>query len=162
MIKYEKDKILIENAKIIFRNFSGEESKYNRAGNRNFCVLIDNVELAKELSEEGWNVRELIPRDDDDDVKYYIQVSVSYSVKPPKIYIVTGNKKTSLDEDSVKSLDFADISNVDLVLNPYHWEIKDKNGIKKGIKGYLKTMYVTIEEDEFAYKYMEDNEDLPF
>lgn len=161
MIEYKNNKLLIENAKIIFRNFSGEESKYNRAGNRNFCVLIDDMDLAKKLSEDGWNIRELIPRDDEDDVKYYIQVSVSYSMKPPKVFIITRNKKTPLDEDSIKSLDFADIVNVDLVLNPYHWEIKEKNGVKKGIKGYLKTMYVIIEEDEFTDKYF-DVDYIPF
>lgn len=152
------DNIVIENARIIFRNFSGKESKYNRVGNMNFCVVIDDPDQAEHLMQEGWNVRQLSSTDENELPRYYIQVAVSFNNIPPKIFLITRKGKTLLNEETIASLDYAEIRNVDLTIRPYNWEV---NG-KSGVKGYLKTMYVTLEEDEFADKYADEPEELPF
>lgn len=154
-----KNIIQIENAQIRFRNFSGKEGRFNPPGKRNFCVLLD-ADTAQKLIEDGWNVRLLKSQDPGSPDQAYMQVAVSYDNIPPKIVLITSRGKTLLDETTVSSLDWAEIENVDLTIRPYNWEVSGKSGVK----GYVKSMWVTIREDPFEGKYMEveDSEEVPF
>ena len=97
MEKKQISDISIENAHIVFRNFSGKAGQFNPAGRRNFCVLL-NTGIANDLTRIGWNVRWLEPRDPDANRQAYLQVSVSYLNKPPRIVMITDKGKTTLDE----------------------------------------------------------------
>ena len=146
--------ITIENARIIYRNFAGTETRYNPAGRRNFSVILDE-ELALRLKEDGWNVKPLKKRDENEEQKYHLPVAVVFGPYPPKMILIHGNRKTILTEGTVSMLDWADLDNVDLIIRPRQWE--------RGVKAYLKCGYFTIEENELDRKYADpDDEDLPF
>jgi hypothetical protein len=140
--------LTVENAKIRFRNFSGKEGRFNPAGQRNFCVFLDTP-IAKKLESDGWNIRWLTPRDPEDEKQGYIQVSVSYKNMPPKIVMISNKSQTTLDENSVNVLDWAEIHYVDLIIRPYNWEVNNKTGTK----AYVKSMYITLVDDDLAAKY---------
>lgn len=143
-----ENNIVISGATIWRKNFAGKEDQYNAPGNRNFRVTIDE-DTAKSLIADGWNVKSFEPRDPAEGVVYYLQVSVSYKNIPPKIWLISGGRKQLLDETNVNILDWLDIDNVDLIVRPYRWTMGGKNGIK----AYVKSMYVTAQEDEFMDKY---------
>ena len=157
------ENIKIENARIVFRNLSGKPDKFNpQGGKRSFSVVIEDPEFANELKREGWNIKQFNQSpDSDEEPAHFISVKVSYNNIPPHIYLCTSKNKTLLNEDTVGQLDYAEISNVDIVITPYQYEM---NG-RTGISAYVKTMYVTVVEDEFASKYEYDDlddEEIPF
>lgn len=139
---------MVEDAPLIFRNFAGKEGQYNREGDRNFAVVL-TPEIAKKLSEDGWNVRTLEPREEGDEPTPYIQISVNFKNRPPRVVLLTSTSRTQLDESSVEVLDWADIRTADLIARAYDWTV---NG-KTGTKAYLQSLFVTIEEDLLEQKY---------
>lgn len=147
-MKKVSENINIENAKLVFRNFAGKAGQYNPEGNRNFCVLLE-TKIAEELISNGWNIKWLLPRDPEESKQAYFQVKVTYNKFPPHIILVTNKGKTLLTEDSISLLDWAEIDNADLIVNPYNWEV---NG-KKGVKAYLKSLYITLKAEDFEGKY---------
>lgn len=142
--------VMMEGVRIIFRNFAGKEGQYNREGDRNFAVLLDD-KTAHAMAEDGWNVKWLRARNEDEEEapQAYLPISVNFKGRPPRIVLITSRGRTNLDEDSVEMLDWADILNVDLIIRPYEWTVNQKSGIK----AYLQSIYVTIQEDALELKY---------
>lgn len=151
------ENVLIEDARIIFRNFAGREQQFNSAGDRNFCVLLE-PDLASRMEQEGWNVKRLRAREEGDEPQPYLQVTVNYAKgRPPRCVMITSRGRVDLGADEVEIFDWADIKKVDLILNPYSWEVSGK----KGIKAYLKSIFVTLNEDELELKYSDVQEASP-
>lgn len=136
----------IDEARIIYRNFSGVGSKFNREGDRNFAVVIPDQEIADALINEGWNVKIKPAREEDDAPFMYLPVKVKFNDNGPNCYLTSGRAKNRLDEESIDILDNIDILNVDLDVRPYDWEV---NG-KTGRTAYLQAIHVTQKVDRFA------------
>jgi hypothetical protein len=144
----DRTTVTIENAQLVFKNFAGAEGQYNAAGDREFSVILD-PENATLMEKAGWNVKYLKAREEGDSPTPYLPVKVSFKVRPPTVVVITSSARTRLDENSIETLDWAEIEKADLIVTPYAWTV----GSKTGIKAYLKSLYVTVVEDELELKY---------
>jgi hypothetical protein len=142
--------VILENVRMVFRNFAGEEGQFNAKGKRNFNVLL-NDDVAEAMIRDGWNVKYLQPKEDGDPPQARIEVAVNYNGRPPRIVMVTSRGKTPLDESTVSLLDWAEVEKTDLIIRPYEWQVGDKSGVK----AYVQSLFVTIREDALEQKYAE-------
>lgn len=147
MIK-DRDRVTIEGVRIIYPNFKGREGPFNREGERSFCVVLPE-KMARQMHEDGWNVKFPESDDEDDTREPYLNVAVKYDYRPPKVVMISSTSRTFLKEDNVEILDSLDFSTVDLIANASFWEVNGKNGFK----AYLRSMYVTLDEDDLDLKY---------
>lgn len=149
-INFRGNILEIEDARIIFRNFAGVGSKYNREGERNFAVIIPDDSLKDILVENGWAVKIKPPRDEDDSPFMYLPVKVKYhDNRGPAAYLKAGNSHTRLTEETIDVLDDIDIASVDMDIRPYDWEV---NG-KTGRTAYLHAINVIQNIDRFGAMY---------
>ena len=151
-----------------FRNFAGNPGPFNAPGARNFCILLDEADMLK-VDPNYWNVKMLKPREEGDEPRPYLQIAIrwprptdKFQGQPPLVVMITdkyvtndaGEQKivkarTTLDESMVSLLDWAQVTNVDVMIRPNEYDFQGR----KGVKAYCKALYVTIESDELAMKY---------
>lgn len=132
-----------------FRNFSGRETMYNRAGARNFNVVVPPDQVEQMLADE-WNVKFLEPRDEGELPTYYLPVAVGYNgARPPRVIMLTSSGRRTLTESTIEVLDWANITTVDLTIRQSQWMAAGKTGFK----AYLQALYANIEEDYLDRKY---------
>lgn len=139
----------MDDVRIVYRNFSGAGSKFNREGDRNFSVVIDDQNIADQLIAEGWNIKVRPPRDEDEMPFMHLPVKIKFNDRGPIVYLQSGDNLVRLEEDMVSCLDNVDIIGVDLDVRPYDWEV---NG-KTGRTAYLHSIRVVQEVDRFAADY---------
>jgi hypothetical protein len=153
-----QDTVLMEGVRLVFRNFTGRETQYNPEGQKNFGVILPE-DVAEQMAADGWNVKTLKPREDDEEETEtpWLPVKVGYGKgKPPTIVLITDRGRTNLTEQNVEMLDWVDVrqdekgqSMVDLIIRPYHYNVRGDTGIA----AYLQSLYITIDEDPLAVKY---------
>jgi len=148
------EEVVFEDARILWRNFAGEEKTFNAAGARNFNLVLDD-ETAERMLKEGWNVKKTKPKEEGVEPINVLKVSVNFkSRNKPRLIMISSRGRTTLDESTAEMLDYAEIDKVDLIIRPYDWLV---NG-NTGRKAYLKSIYVTIHEDPLELKYADVQE----
>ncbi len=147
--------VTLRNAQILpgaWRNFSGQ-ARFNEEGKRTFNIKLDE-DIALEMKADGFNIKPLKARDEDDENDgYRIEVDASFKVRPPQVWLVAGGQRTLLDEGAINILDYADIERASISINPYPWE----TATGSGIKAYLHKAVIYLREDELD----EEMRDIP-
>ena len=151
--KYERlvnGDLSVENAVIIWTNFSGGPTKYNSVGGKRTFTLVLSEEIADALKDEGWNIKFREPKDPDDDPLIYTEIVVNMeSAYPPTVVLYSefrGRKKANpLDSESIARLDSINIDNVDLIIHPY--EHGRTSAFR--VKGYARAIHVIQGQDGY-------------
>lgn len=153
-----KNMLQIDDARLVFRNFSGKGDKFNREGDRNFAVVIPTQEQADALMNDtnefgvGWNVKVKAPREEGDEPFRYLKVKISFNGRGPEIYLNSNGNRRMLTEETVGILDNIDIESVDLDIRPYD----DDGNYGPFRSAYLVGMEVYQNISRFAARYAEE------
>ena len=169
----------VEQAGMIYKNFSGKPTKVNPAGGKRTFSLVLTKEYAERLDGQGWNIKVKEIRDqlqdgemtrtvswsdyinnyqtEFDHALIYTEIVVNENSEyPPRIYKVSefnGEKTMALvPPEQWFRMDESELMNVDVVIHPYTHGRSIANPDAK--KGYLKSMYaMAVPVNDFGGKY---------
>ena len=160
-----RNMLCVEDARLVYQNFSGREGRYNPAGDKNFVIGFSEQDLVagglsvNGLIEEGWNVKpsKRDNRNEYDDQEFTLAVAISNEYFP-MIQMHNGRVGKRLDEKSVTQLDKIEIETADLIMSPYRWEISGN----VGIKAYVYQLFVMMGKSPFSTKWDDAPEEVPW
>ena len=168
-VKYtvlEGNKLQIENLRnrdIIYRNFAGRITQFNKNGNRKFTIAID-PDVAARLEKAGWNIKRRPSKNDENEEFCTLEVRVRFdlSFARPRIKQFTRGGSVNINEDNVSNFDDAEFETADVVLRQYLWT---NPAGESGVSAQLAEMYVRLNEGVLEGKWAEDSgsdDGLPF
>ena len=161
--------LVIRDCKVDYLNLSGEKTEYNPNGYRKFSVILDDEDVVNRMIEDGWNIKPYRPNRQDHAPEWKLEVEARWRNKKgellpkrlqPRIYTLA-RKKTELTEETVGTLDGANIDKVSLTIRPRIWDVSGR----QGVKAFVKNMYVYIKLYELDAEFEDygiDDDDLPF
>lgn len=136
-----------------WRNFKGQATQFNAAGNRSFNVAINDISLVQTLRERGFNVKEYVSKDNpDNEPLRYLQIKLKFNAYGPDVvqYVQGNSTGIKLDEDTIGELDDAEIVDCAIKIRPYDWTMKTGN---KGTTAYLSELLVQVSPNRFAERF---------
>lgn len=162
---------------ILFPNLEGKKDQYNTNGERSFRLKFNDDDFAKELINDGWNIRIYTPKNEEYSPYYYMTVKCKFRAdsenvyQDPEIHRVNAKNDILCGPQNMADIDAAfkarKVKRVDLVINPYHW-VHPGMGNGEGISAYVREMWIEVEDSPFASRYSDRNygdaysEEVPF
>ena len=137
--KINRQLIEISNAKILWKNFTGELGFYNKEGGRNFCLVLSDDASVNFFKQNGYSIAVKSSGVEVGEFIRYLNVKLKFNNGKPIITLKSNNKTIRVDENLVSVLDSIKIKSVDMSIKPYHWELP--NG-EHGQIAYLSSMTV--------------------
>lgn len=158
----------VESPELFRFNFAGVPTNNNKQGHRQFDWKIPTEEMAQALKEDGWSVWYTNESEKYGPSRACITCEMRFHHEKelehlnPRIYKCTRKHPDGilLPEDLVGDLDNDEIVDTVLWISPKYWEV---NG-KSGIKAYVHSLWVKIEDTDPARKFWgyPEEEELPF
>jgi hypothetical protein len=149
------DNIELDDANIKWNwsHFDGKDM-FSGTGDYNFTVIFPE-EQARQLMEEGWNIREHEGYEEGDPPEFTLKVKISYRFEEPKIFLLKGeNRKIKATEKDLPDINRATCERIDVIIQPSRWV----HGQKSGISAYVKELYATIKQSRFEERYADYEE----
>lgn len=142
---------VIDEAKLIFKNFSGTKSTFNTQGYRKFGAII-KPEVADELRDLGVTVKTLKPKSADDQPLDFVEINVKLDKEPaPKVIMRKADcPDRYLDEDDIGILDQADIDIAHIQMSIRTWSMPTG---KSGKNLWLNNIICVLNENDFLSRY---------